>query len=144
MTAAPNPCTPHTQELLRLGFVPFLWPFSLFPLPWPGEDSTSAFLVAYLLLIPGNLSRIKTPLRKNGPGSNTCYANGSKSLGPLWRGNGDRGLPVVLEHPPPLTTRPRARGGYPELPPTRAQAQFHPTLMVLQFFQVIFIEVKRN
>lgn len=111
----------------------------------PAVAGRRLFLVACLLLIPSNLSRIKTPLRKNGPGPNTCYANGSKSSGPPRRGGGDlraAGGPGASSSGR-RTPSPELGRGTPKAPPN-AQAQFHPTITVLQFFQVIFIGVKRK
>jgi len=131
------------QEPLRLGF--FLQPFSPFPLPRPGEDSTSAFLVACLLLIPCNLSRIKTPLRKNGPGPNTCYANGSKSPGPRGGAVGTRGPPVVQEHPPPATRlHPQSQEGPPVPPPQELKLNFIPPLQCFNSSRLSFLPFKEN
>lgn len=56
----------------------------------------SAFLVACLLLIPGNLSRIKTPLRKNGPRTQHLLCKWQQiPRAPA------AGLAVLLGHPPP-------------------------------------------
>lgn len=55
----------------------------------------SAFLVACLLLIPSNLSRIKTPLRKNGPGTQHLLCKWQQ----IPRAPAE-GLPVLLGHPP--------------------------------------------
>lgn len=46
----------------------------------PGcEKIAVPFHISFLLLIPSNLSCIKTSLTKNGQESSTCYANDSKS-----------------------------------------------------------------
>lgn len=107
----------------------------------------SAFLVACLLLIPSNLSRIKSPLRKNGPGPNTCYANGSKSPGPpradAGPGASSPGCRAPSSEPkgtPELGDTPKApkdpqSWGAPPKPPI-VQAQFHPHIMVLNSFRL--------
>lgn len=101
------------QKFLHLDFLPFFHPFSPIPLPRSGEES---FLVACLLLIPSNLSRIKTPLRKNGPGPTPAMQMAANPPGPAghWGPAGCPGpsSPAAGLHP----QSPRA-GGHPQSPP---------------------------
>lgn len=106
----------------------------------------SAFLVACLLLIPGNLSRIKTPLRKNGPRTQHLLCKWQQiPRAPA------AGLTVLLGHPPPpassiLTAKrdPQSSETPPELGDTpKVQAQFCPQIMELKSCRLSLLLLSR-